>query len=99
MHERPPVAEDAEPDAHPAADLMPPPLEIETPASPTALRRLARPAAGGIGPPPRPPPHPFLYVRGAISLFRSLITLLPGPPPADALTHSSLGGGGFGVGA
>src|SRR5258706_8650282 len=82
MHERPPVAEDAEPARPAAADLTPPPFEIETPASPTALRRLARLAAGGIGPLRRPPGHPPLYIGGPISLFCRMITLVAGPSPA-----------------
>src|SRR5258706_6572345 len=97
MHERPPVAEDAEPDAHPAADLMPPPLEIETPASPTALRRLARVAAVDIGPLRRHRDYRLLYVGRLISFFGSMITFVAVPYQAYALTHSSLVVGLFGV--
>jgi MFS family permease len=97
MHERPPVAEDAEPARPAAADPTPPPFEIETPASPTALRRLARLAAVDIGPLRRHRDYRLLYVGRLISFFGSMITFVAVPYQAYALTHSSLVVGLFGM--
>lgn len=96
MHDRPPVAEDAEAEPRPAADLAPP-LEIETPASPSALRRLALLAAVDIGPLRRHRDYRLLYVGRLISFFGSMITFVAVPYQAYALTHSSLVVGLFGV--
>ena len=97
MHERPPVAEDAEPARPAAADLAPPPLEIEGPASPTALRRLALLAAVDIGPLRHHRDYRLLYIGRLISFFGSMITFVAVPYQAYALTHSSLVVGLFGV--
>jgi hypothetical protein len=79
MHERPPVAEDAEPAGHAAADFALPPLEIEGPASPTALRRLARLAAVDVGPLRRHRDYRLLFVGRLISFFGSMITFVAVP--------------------
>src|SRR5258706_2196155 len=97
MHERPPVAEDAEPARPAAADLTPPPFEIEAPASPTALRRLARLAAVDIGPLRRHRDYRLLYIGRLISFFGSMINFVAVPYQAYALTDSSLVVGLFGM--